>query len=1140
MRLSGSRSARRKLDGNSTSRAEPDQGSQSECDPATSDGDRSFLSQLPSRQRSGDGQDFSGSSYADLRSLGPSTIRTELEDLFHKLRPETLAGPVSLIGVPTKLGEGGQFYVYKQQVGFMDRGAFNPSIVAIKRPLVLKTSSIDLADPKVQESLGHIRNEIQALTHPQLRHHPNIVKLLSWAFGSEEWDRPFVLVLELAHEDLEKALKRDDAPPDLMKVQFCSDIAKGLEAIHQAHLVHGDLKPANVLIFREEKRFIAKLADFGFSTDEDTQATGGTPGWQPPEIKSSLLGDCFSYGLLAWSVLFLKGNVPPPSTSQSRKELALARVEAHHGRYPKSVTDMLRTALDGLLEVNMAQRSRRLDSFIVDEPEPDHVDLLVSSSPYRAVITFDRQKVTEGDDPHVVYNFVPETYIWEIQPRLAALLGGLYRTFDGKSKAVKSVAPEDALAISLYLAVQRLARNTDHHDVVQKYLEISARQHDCIAPQDDRNAQRRVYHSIVACDLMSRFCKTLGQPIDPQDATKWLEVAVDTGSVYARGELRELNPERLNEMLESFRKHGGYNKLYRNIAYSPDVPVLPDMDGVTAQKKLHELAAFGSCNEMKTHLDAYCDTPIDALSESGETALYIACARSSWEHVKLLLGRGADPSVTCTASAITCLHWIFAFDAGTCTIAVRKMLKAGADFNASTSPNVELPFPHYPFVLPAGTPLHWAVATSSHEAIKALIEAGADPLVRNGSDPYMYDDRIRHLYAVGGPDAEGCILVEAGCLGLSAVDLAAVHRDPFLLKLMAERGNRVDINSADEEGFTVFHRLATSQVFRTSRRVRYPAQIFRGPKEDEVLPAMILAIKSLGGDIERLTSTAETAIQKEQRPTDLRKSSYTPLMLAMLEADHSLVRALLSCGASANTANASGATALFHVSHRANAEQPQLLQCCETLFTHVANVNHRSSTGNTPLLAAAQGQIWDVFDLFLSRGAHIDERNRTDRAVFPGKSVFACFASFNSGSDDVLLHLLTKHVLNSSERERKRRVVQEGSDSGSTLLHECAGYAMLYCVKALVDNGAEVNALERKTRRSIQEGSIRETTWHETPLDRLESTRKFKLEMMLQRNTLSPNQADSLQARWNEVEEYLKRKGGKSWTPDMTCESTGG
>ncbi|KAI4703046.1 hypothetical protein J4E81_001923 [Alternaria sp. BMP 2799] len=372
----GSGSVRREADEDSIGRGEPDHASRIRSGSATPSGNRPNVSQIASRQNSRASYGADGSSYANLQSLGPSAIRTELEDLLKELLPETLAGPVSLIGLPKKIGEGGQFYVYQQEVAFLDRNICNGSIVAVKRPIIRKSDQnpdapIDLADPKVQESLGHIRHEIKALRNKRLRHNPNIVRLLSWAFG-EEWDRPFVLVLELAYEDLANALKKkgNHAPSDLLKVRFCSDIANGLEAIHAEKIVHGDLKPANVLIFCEEWRCVAKLADFGFSTEENVQAAGGTTDWQPPEAKSSALGDCFTYGLLVWSVLFLCGEAPPNSPDKTRKQLALSHVEAYRDRYPPQVNERIKDALKGLLEEETSQRSRRVDQIFDFASEP--------------------------------------------------------------------------------------------------------------------------------------------------------------------------------------------------------------------------------------------------------------------------------------------------------------------------------------------------------------------------------------------------------------------------------------------------------------------------------------------------------------------------------------------------------------------------------------------------------------------------------------------------------------------------------------------------------------------------------------------------------------------------------------------------
>jgi serine/threonine protein kinase len=112
---------------------------------------------------------------------------------------------------------------------------------------------------------------------------------------------------------------------------LCIDIGHGLGSLHGHNFTHGDLKPANVLVFKKQERWIAKLCDFGCAVgkaeaiDKSHKAViqprvqyCGTPGWQPPEVERSQLHDfeglrkcdLYVYALVVWSSFCLRGKPP--------------------------------------------------------------------------------------------------------------------------------------------------------------------------------------------------------------------------------------------------------------------------------------------------------------------------------------------------------------------------------------------------------------------------------------------------------------------------------------------------------------------------------------------------------------------------------------------------------------------------------------------------------------------------------------------------------------------------------------------------------------------------------------------------------------------------------------------------------------
>ncbi|KAK7948962.1 Serine/threonine-protein kinase ppk21 [Apiospora aurea] len=101
-------------------------------------------------------------------------------------------------------------------------------------------------------------------------------------------------------------------------MDLCVDIADALAALHGCGVVHGDIKPENILIFPKIghiNTFMAKLTDFGHSTSRSEglkTLPAFTPQWCAPEIlqeqhrlsfEGMIATDVYSYGLVVLSVV---------------------------------------------------------------------------------------------------------------------------------------------------------------------------------------------------------------------------------------------------------------------------------------------------------------------------------------------------------------------------------------------------------------------------------------------------------------------------------------------------------------------------------------------------------------------------------------------------------------------------------------------------------------------------------------------------------------------------------------------------------------------------------------------------------------------------------------------------------------------
>lgn len=102
-------------------------------------------------------------------------------------------------------------------------------------------------------------------------HHPNLVDLKGFALVPPD----FCIVYEYC--SVGSLLKCFDFP-SRTRLKLLVDVTSGLKVLHDARIIHRDLKSDNVLVHElSEKKYIAKISDFGMSKHMHTMlASGGS------------------------------------------------------------------------------------------------------------------------------------------------------------------------------------------------------------------------------------------------------------------------------------------------------------------------------------------------------------------------------------------------------------------------------------------------------------------------------------------------------------------------------------------------------------------------------------------------------------------------------------------------------------------------------------------------------------------------------------------------------------------------------------------------------------------------------------------------------------------------------------------------
>lgn len=198
-----------------------------------------------------------------------------------------LQGRIGHYRLERKAGSGGMGVVFQARDEALDR------LVAIK--MLYEDTTAD--DRRFQVLLQEAR--AAAATR-----HPAVVDIHH--FGTAG-GHPYLVMEWMPGGSLHDWLQPEHKPTELRVLNVAESILQGLEKCHANRLVHGDLKPANILFDAEGN---AKISDFGiahFRGVTTPSSSHGTPFYVAPEKvklgQEDLRSDLYGVGAILWHLL---------------------------------------------------------------------------------------------------------------------------------------------------------------------------------------------------------------------------------------------------------------------------------------------------------------------------------------------------------------------------------------------------------------------------------------------------------------------------------------------------------------------------------------------------------------------------------------------------------------------------------------------------------------------------------------------------------------------------------------------------------------------------------------------------------------------------------------------------------------------
>ena len=179
-----------------------------------------------------------------------------------------------LINTPCVFGENGNFLLERELGRGGMGGVYLGRDKMLDRPVAVKVMLKEFGSDA--EFVERFKKEAQAAARLI---HPNIAQIYSYGIADE---MPYIAMELVAGGSLYQIMRNSGANSDIPRImKICEQVAQALRCASDQGLVHGDIKPENILL---DANGNAKLVDFGLAAmQKDTDEIWGTPYYIAPE-----------------------------------------------------------------------------------------------------------------------------------------------------------------------------------------------------------------------------------------------------------------------------------------------------------------------------------------------------------------------------------------------------------------------------------------------------------------------------------------------------------------------------------------------------------------------------------------------------------------------------------------------------------------------------------------------------------------------------------------------------------------------------------------------------------------------------------------------------------------------------------------